>query len=308
MRGTCLASERLLNFWRSWSNSDTLNQPGTPSGLEPRMKHVTHFDGDIDDLAFVPTMGALHEGHLSLIKRARELGKKVLVSVYVNPTQFESEADLTKYPKTLERDLELSAEAGADFLWTPTVAEIYPEGLDNVKLIPAGHIGDLYEGVARPNHFSGVLTVINRLFSIAKPRYAIFGEKDFQQLFLIRKFAQDNFPKIEIISGATIRDKHGIALSSRNSRLSDSEMEIAQVLPRARVKASQTSATKLRDELVAVLAAQPGFTLDYVAIVDPNTLLPVANDFQGQVQVLLAGWIGLVRLIDNFSYGLKGQL
>lgn len=272
------------------------------------MRHLTHFDGDIDDMAFVPTMGALHEGHLSLIKGARELGKKVLVSVYVNPTQFEWEADLTKYPKTLERDFELSAEAGADFLWTPTVAEIYPEGLDNVNLIPAGPIGDLYEGVARPNHFSGVLTVINRLFSIAKPRYAIFGEKDFQQLFLIRKFVQDNFPNIEIISGATIRDEHGIALSSRNVRLSDSEMEIAQVLPRARVKASQTSATKLRDELVAVLAAQPGFKLDYVAIVDPNTLLPVVNDFQGQVQVLLAGWIGLVRLIDNFSYRLKGQL
>ena len=260
-------------------------------------------------VALVPTMGALHDGHLALIKRAKELSNKVLVSVYVNPTQFESSSDLAKYPKTLAQDLELAASAGADYLWSPSVDEIYPEGLANVALIPAGPLGDLYEGAARPNHFSGVLTVINRLFTLASPRYALFGEKDFQQLFLIKKFAQERFPNISVISGETIRDANGIALSSRNSRLSAAEMIIAQVLPRAQHTVKECdSLSSVQVALAQVFADEPGFTLDYVAIVDPETLLPVTGDFTGQVQVLLAGWIGSVRLIDNFSHRVKGRI
>ena len=275
------------------------------------MKHLTEFAEQIDALAFVPTMGALHDGHLALIRKAREFGKKVLVSVYVNPTQFESSDDLAKYPKTLSHDLELAQSAGADYVWTPSVQEIYPEGLANVELISAGPLGDLYEGASRPQHFSGVLTVINRLFTITNPRYAIFGEKDFQQLFLIRQFAHIKFPDTQIISGETVRNKNGIALSSRNSRLTSDELEIARVLPRTRERAqseNSSSVRTLKALLQSELNGQPGFTLDYAEVVDPTTLLPVSDDFQGSVQVLLAGWIGSIRLIDNFAFIVKGQI
>lgn len=275
------------------------------------MKHLTEFAEQIDALAFVPTMGALHDGHLALIRKAREFGKKVLVSVYVNPTQFESSDDLAKYPKTLSHDLELAQSAGADYVWTPSVQEIYPEGLANVELISAGPLGDLYEGASRPQHFSGVLTVINRLFTITNPRYAIFGEKDFQQLFLIRQFAHIKFPNTQIISGETVRNENGIALSSRNSRLTSDELEIARVLPRTRVRAqseNSSSVRTLKALLQSELNGQPGFTLDYAEVVDPTTLLPVSDDFQGSVQVLLAGWIGSIRLIDNFAFIVKGQI
>ena len=272
------------------------------------LKDLAVWSEPVEELAFVPTMGALHDGHLALIKSAKKFGKRVLVSVYVNPTQFESSTDLAKYPKTLSQDLELAAGAGADYLWTPSVEEIYPEGLANVQLISAGPLGDLYEGASRPNHFSGVLTVINRLFTLVNPRYAMFGEKDFQQLFLIKKFAEQQFPTISIITGETIRDGNGIALSSRNSRLSSDELEIAQVLPRAQ-KATRkfNSISDVQDALDKVFSAQSGFTLDYAEIVDPRTLLPVSSDFTGQVQVLLAGWIGSVRLIDNFAHHVKGR-
>jgi pantoate--beta-alanine ligase len=272
------------------------------------MRHIEVMREPIAELAFVPTMGALHDGHLALIKKAKNFGRQVLVSVYVNPTQFESSADLAKYPKTLERDLELASSAGADYLWTPSVDEIYPEGLANVKFVPAGALGDLYEGASRPNHFSGVLTVINRLFTITNPQYAIFGEKDFQQLFLIRKFARESFPNINIISEETIRDKNGIALSSRNSRLNEEELVVAQVLPRAQqVVKTSNELTSINAALSKVFGEQSGFTLDYAEIVDPLTLQPVSTSFTGQVQVLIAGWVGSVRLIDNFSHYVKGR-
>ena len=274
------------------------------------MRHLTSFTEHAGSMAFVPTMGALHDGHLALIKLARQFSEKVLVSIYVNPTQFESEDDLAKYPKTLANDLKLAASAGADWVWTPSVDEIYPEGIENVELVPAGPVGDLYEGASRPNHFSGVLTVINRLFSITKPRYAVFGEKDYQQLFLIKKFAQEKFPEIKIINGETIRDTNEIALSSRNSRLTSVELESARVLPTIQREVKSTHcicSSEIREVVHKVVNAQSGFTLDYVEVVDPATLLTVSDDFQGLVQVLFAGWIGSVRLIDNFSYEVKGQ-
>lgn len=181
----------------------------------------------------------------------------------------------------------------------------------SVELIPAGPLGDLYEGAARPQHFSGVLTVINRLFTITNPKYAIFGEKDFQQLFLIRQFARDKFPNTQIISCETIRDKNGIALSSRNARLSSEELEVARVLPRARVRVQAenvSSVPALQGLLYEELTRENGFILDYAEVVDPATLLPVSEDFQGPVQVLVAGWIGSIRLIDNFAFTVKGQI
>ncbi len=250
-------------------------------------------------------MGALHAGHQSLIRRARELADEVVVSIFVNPLQFENKDDLAKYPTTPKQDSELAKEAGATILWRPSYESIYPGEL---KKLSSGEIGRSFEGVHRPGHFDGVLTVVNRLFELCRPKYAIFGEKDFQQLFLIKKFAEQQFPAISISTGETIRDRNGIALSSRNSRLSSDELEIAQVLPRAQKAAQEfNSFSDVQDALDKVLSAQSGFTLDYAEIVDPRTLLPVSSDFTGQVQVLLAGWIGSVRLIDNFAHHVKGR-
>ena len=173
--------------------------------------------------AFVPTMGALHAGHQSLISQARELCDEVVVSVFVNPLQFEDKEDLAKYPRTPEKDEELAAAAGATVLWRPRYEDIYPA---QITKLSAGKLGEKFEGVHRPGHFDGVLTVVNRLFELVKPKYAIFGEKDFQQLFLITKMAAQLHPEIEIISAPTVRETSGLAMSSRNVRL-DSDARIA---------------------------------------------------------------------------------
>jgi len=250
-------------------------------------------------IAFVPTMGALHQGHISLVKEAKSLADKVVMSIFVNPTQFESVEDLAKYPRTLNADIQLAESAGVDLLWTPDVSEIYP---DKYKLIDAGEHGRIYEGHSRAGHFDGVLTVVNRLFEIVKPNYAIFGEKDFQQLFLIKEFSKRAHPKIEIISGRTIREDSGLALSSRNVRLSPEETNSALVISRALVMGSKKqSYLEIKSSVLAELATEIDFKLDYFAIVNPKSLLEVDQSHIGPVQLLLAGWVGSVRLIDNFA-------
>ena len=250
-------------------------------------------------IAFVPTMGALHQGHISLVKEAKSLADKVVMSIFVNPTQFESVEDLAKYPRTLNADIQLAESAGVDLLWTPDVSEIYP---DKYKLIDAGELGRIYEGHSRAGHFDGVLTVVNRLFEIVKPNYAIFGEKDFQQLFLIKEFSKRAHPKIEIISGRTIREDSGLALSSRNVRLSPEETNSALVISRALVMGSKKqSYLEIKSSVLAELATEIDFKLDYFAIVNPKSLREVDQSHIGPVQLLLAGWVGSVRLIDNFA-------
>ena len=250
-------------------------------------------------IAFVPTMGALHQGHLSLVKEAKSLADEVVMSIFVNPTQFESVEDLAKYPRTLNADIQLAESAGVDFLWTPDVSEIYP---DKYKLIDAGELGRIYEGHSRAGHFDGVLTVVNRLFEIVKPDYAIFGEKDFQQLFLIKEFSKRAHPGIEIISGKTIREDSGLALSSRNVRLSPEEKNSALVISRAlEIGRKEQSYAEIKSSVLAELATEIDFKLDYFAIVNPKSLLEVDQSHTGPVQLLLAGWVGSVRLIDNFA-------
>ena len=249
-------------------------------------------------IAFVPTMGALHQGHISLVKEAKSLADEVVMSIFVNPTQFESVEDLAKYPRTLNADIQLAESAGVDFLWTPDVSEIYP---DKYKLIDAGELGRIYEGHSRAGHFDGVLTVVNRLFEIIKPDYAIFGEKDFQQLFLIKEFSKRAHPGIEIISGKTIREDSGLALSSRNVRLSPEEKNSALVISRAlEIGRKEQSYAEIKSSVLAELATEIDFKLDYFAIVNPKSLLEVDQSHTGPVQLLLAGWVGSVRLIDNF--------
>lgn len=250
-------------------------------------------------IAFVPTMGALHQGHLSLVKEAKTLAGQVVMSIFVNPTQFESVEDLAKYPRTLSEDILLAEAAGVDILWTPDVSEIYP---DKYKLIDAGELGRIYEGHTRAGHFDGVLTVVNQLFEIVKPDFAIFGEKDFQQLFLLREFSKRTHPEIEIVSGKTIRENSGLAMSSRNVRLSPEQVNSALVISRALDKAGKKqSYAEMKSTALAELATELDFKLDYFAIVNPKSLLEVDESHIGPVQLLLAGWVGSVRLIDNLA-------
>ncbi|NDF02185.1 MAG: pantoate--beta-alanine ligase [Actinobacteria bacterium] len=250
-------------------------------------------------IAFVPTMGALHQGHLSLVKQAKTLAEQVVMSIFINPTQFESVEDLDKYPRTLIEDIKLAEAAGVDILWTPEVSEIYP---DKYKLIDAGELGRIYEGHTRAGHFDGVLTVVNRLFEIVKPDFAIFGEKDFQQLFLIREFSKRTHPEIEIVSARTIREISGLAFSSRNVRLSSEQAKSALVISRALDRASKKqSYAEMKDTALAELTSEIDFKLDYFAIVNPKSLLEVDQSHFGPVQLLVAGWVGSVRLIDNLA-------
>ncbi len=248
-------------------------------------------------VAFVPTMGALHAGHQSLIRIARDICDEVVVSVFVNPLQFEDKSDLAKYPKTPEIDEQLAKDAGATILWRPEVSDIYP---GNERKLSTGDLGKKFEGASRPGHFDGVLTVVNRLFELVKPKYAIFGEKDFQQLFLIKKMAAQLHPEIEIVAAPTIREASGLALSSRNVRLSTDGFITAQCISKAlRSAASQESIADRNSEL-ARLSNVPNFTLDYAEIIDEETF-DIATSNTLKTRAIVAGWVDGVRLIDNMA-------
>ena len=251
------------------------------------MKVVTHSSELPLACAFVPTMGALHAGHASLFKIAKSLSNHVVASIFINPLQFENPTDLAQYPRTPESDIELAASSGVTHLWLPKYEEIYPEGFERLTADP---IGNLFEGAARPGHFDGVVTVVRRLFDLVKPKVAIFGEKDFQQLFLIKKMAHD----IEIIAAPTIREKDGLAMSSRNSRLSEAGRTAASIMYRA-LKTAKSEA-----ELQELLKSEPLFTLDYAVFIDEQTFMPASPDTQ-KVRALVAGWIDGIRLIDNMA-------
>jgi len=241
--------------------------------------------------AFVPTMGALHAGHASLFKLAKTLSADVVASIFVNPLQFESEEDLSTYPRTPEIDIEIAASSGVTHLWLPKQNEIYPEGF---RKISAGPIGDIYEGKSRAGHFDGVLTVVRRLFDLVQPKVAIFGEKDFQQLQLIKRIADD----VEIITAPTIREADGLAMSSRNIRLTPEARVAAQVIYRA------LSQSKTEIDLREILATEPALTLDYADFIDENTFARAQSDTR-DVRAIVAGWINGVRLIDNVPMGIR---
>ena len=230
----------------------------------------------------VPTMGALHKGHQALIKRARELDKEVVVSIFVNPLQFTDAADLEKYPRTPETDIQIATLAGATEVWFPNYEEIYP---NEPVQISAGAVGDLYEGASRPGHFAGVLTVVNRLFEIVKPSAAVFGEKDFQQLWLIK----NHFRKIEIAAVPTVREFDGLALSSRNIRLTESDRAAALIISKA---------LKEPNRMHEILATEPAFKLDYAEIIDEKTFQLASATTQNK-RAIIAGWVNGVRLLDN---------
>ncbi|MEV5137931.1 pantoate--beta-alanine ligase [Streptomyces syringium] len=266
--------------------------------------------------AVVMTMGALHEGHATLIRSARELvgpAGQVVVTVFVNPLQFGAGEDLDRYPRTLDADVELAGRAGADAVFAPTVEEVYPGGEPQVR-ITAGPMGERLEGASRPGHFDGMLTVVAKLLHLTGPDVALFGQKDAQQLALIRRMARDlNFP-VEIVGVPTVREDDHLALSSRNRYLSEADRATALELSRALLtgaEAVEAGPAAVRDAARAVLdraaRSQPPLLLDYLALVDPSDFTEVPDDHTGEAVLAVAARVGTTRLIDNIPLYLGAQ-
>jgi len=255
-------------------------------------------------VGLVPTMGALHEGHLALIRKARSENDLVAVSIFVNPTQFVAGEDRETYPRDLARDLQLARSAGADLVFGPPVEEMYPKGFSTwveVEGLTQGLCG-----ASRPGHFRGVCTVVAKLFNICRPDRAYFGEKDAQQLAVIKKMVSDLDIPLAIVPCPTVRESDGLALSSRNVRLSPEARAQAPVLYRALsaaltlVENGERDARRLNDEICAVLAEADLAKIDYVEIVDADDLVPV-DVLAGPCLIALAVWFGKTRLIDNIT-------
>jgi pantoate--beta-alanine ligase len=254
-------------------------------------------------LAFVPTMGALHAGHMALIAEARKRADKVAASIFVNPTQFNDQDDLARYPRKGADDARMLKEAGCDLLWVPAVSDIYPEGF--ATSVHVSGISDRWEGEHRPGHFDGVATVVAKLFLAMKPDAAIFGEKDFQQLAVIRRMAVDLGLPLTIVGVPTVRDGDGLAMSSRNALLSPAEREKALALFRLLVDLADAIAggeavRPLIEKTVRNLSRNGFGPIDYVAYVDGATLEPLDRFHKGG-RLLAAAFLGKVRLIDNLA-------
>jgi pantoate--beta-alanine ligase len=249
-------------------------------------------------VALVPTMGALHEGHRTLIWAARERAASVVVSVFVNPTQFGPGEDFDRYPRTWDADLAALADEGADLVFHPAVHEVYPPGAVGVTVDP-GALGSVLEGAVRPGHFAGVLTVVAKLFGLVRPDLAFFGEKDYQQLTLIRAMARELALGVEVVGVPTVREADGLALSSRNRYLDPAQRAATVVLSRALRAASDAGphgADAVLDAARTVLAAEPSLALDYLALTAPDLgPAPAA----GPARLLVAARAGATRLIDN---------
>ena len=256
-------------------------------------------------VAFVPTMGALHKGHLQLIQIASQKCDIVVVSIFVNALQFGDSEDFDKYPRSLDSDYEASIAAGASIVFAPSTAEMFPTNFD--EYITPSLAANNFEGASRPGHFAGVVTVVNRLFDLVKPDVAIFGAKDFQQVSVIREMSQRLHPTIEIHRVDTIRDTDGLALSSRNSRLSPTARTKARVIPealfklRAEFQAGQLDISILKQIAHQILDSEQDLNIEYLDIVDCITLEKQAIASPGSSVVLFAGAIDGVRLIDNLE-------
>jgi pantoate--beta-alanine ligase len=261
-------------------------------------------------LGFVPTMGALHEGHLSLVRAARSHNQVVAASIFVNPLQFGPTEDFSKYPRTMERDKQLLETEKVDLLFAPPPDEMYPPGA--VTTVYVAELSEKLDGQSRPGHFKGVTTVVAKLFEIVRPDRAYFGQKDAAQVAVLRKMVHDLNMDVEVIVCPIVRERDGLAMSSRNAYLSAEQRKQALVLNRSlmRVQAladrGEKKAAVLRDAGEQVIAEEPGARLDYFAIVDVNTLDPVEDISKGAL-VALAAYVGTTRLIDNLVLHGPGQ-
>ena len=266
-------------------------------------EQIKQFKRDGRTIAFVPTMGNLHEGHLTLVKKARELADIVVVSIFVNPMQFDRADDLNNYPRTLEADLSKLTGEGVELVFTPTPEVMYPEGLDKQTFVEVPGISHMLEGASRPGHFRGVSTIVTKLFNIVQPDFACFGEKDFQQLAVIRQMTTDLALDIEVVGVATVREMDGLAMSSRNSNLTIDERQRAPVLART-MRWISSAIRGGRDDYASVIEdatdqlraadLQP----DEIFICDAKTLQAITSE-STQAVILMSAFLGKTRLIDN---------
>lgn len=272
-------------------------------------KRVARWRAIDEKVALVPTMGNLHAGHIALVKQARKLADRVVVSIFVNPMQFGPKEDFATYPRTPDADKLQLAVAGTDLLFTPEVDEVYPGGTERVSRVEVPAFDGILDGAARPGHFTGVATVVCKLFNMVQPDVAVFGEKDYQQLLVIRRMVADLRIAVQIIGHPTVREADGLAMSSRNQYLSKAERAQAPLLRRV---LSETGAL-LRDgsrdfagmqRQAAQRLEAGGFRPDYVEVRNADTLAPAGADDQRLV-VLAAAWLGKARLIDNFPMDLS---
>ena len=266
-------------------------------------EQIKQFKRDGRTVAFVPTMGNLHEGHLTLVKKARELADIVVVSIFVNPMQFDRTDDLNNYPRTLEADLSKLTAEGVELVFTPTPEVMYPDGLDKQTFVEVPGISHMLEGASRPGHFRGVSTIVTKLFNIVQPNFACFGEKDFQQLAVIHQMTTDLALDIEVVGVATVREMDGLAMSSRNSNLTIDERQRAPVLART-MRWVSSAIRGGRDDYASVIEdatdqlraadLQP----DEIFICDAKTLQAITSE-STQAVILMSAFLGKTRLIDN---------
>lgn len=254
-----------------------------------------------ETVALVPTMGSLHEGHKALVREATSQADRCVVSIFVNPLQFGTGEDFEEYPRSLVADEAFLADTLADIIFSPSAEVMYPEGLKAAPTLSAGDVGDSFEGASRPGHFDGVLTVVKRLFDYVSPDVAVFGCKDAQQLFVVRQMVEQRALPLRILEVDTVRDVDGLALSSRNTLLSEADRVHALEISRALTEAEKfTSATDALRAAQDILNVAPGLAVDYVDLVDPETFRPPA-DTAGirEGRLIIAATAGTVRLIDN---------
>lgn len=255
-------------------------------------------------VGFVPTMGALHEGHLSLLKRSQEKCDLSIVSIFVNPTQFNDPNDFLKYPKLLEKDIELLEDKNCDILFCPDVDEMYPNGLEERLNFPLGFLEEVLEGEKRKGHYQGVVTILNAFFNTIQPDFVFMGQKDFQQVMVVRAFTKVLFPNIQIISCPTERDSDGLAKSSRNLRLSADERQIALRLSQSlffiKNNINQNNPSKIIEQAKKFYLEHPNIQLEYLEMRDSNTLETLTYETwpKNNAVLLIAAFVGSIRLID----------
>jgi len=260
-------------------------------------------------IGYVPTMGALHEGHLSLISESNNTCENTVVSIYINPTQFAEGEDLDSYPKTIKSDLNILSKYKTDCVFLPSNAEMYPDGISTGNY--NNNLFNLLEGKSRPGFFKGVTTIVAKLFDVVQPSHAFFGKKDFQQLCIINKLVSDLQYPIQIVPCPIIREKNGLAMSSRNKYLTEHEFSIAAIIFKALehgkslLNNHERNCEKLKNEITKIIRSEPQLKIDYVSVANKSTLKEIEGKLGGEILVSVAAFLGQTRLIDNFTYSLR---
>jgi len=255
-----------------------------------------------ETVALVPTMGFLHDGHMELVRKARDVGDRVVVWIFVNPTQFEKSDDLDAYPRDLDRDLTMLRAENVDAVFTPEAIEIYPDGAETI--VETTRMANMLHGLVRPGHFRGVTTVVTKFFNIIQPDFAMFGEKDYQQLQVIKRMVRDLIMPIEIIGVPTVREDDGLAMSSRNVRLNEEERQAALVLSQSLDHAeamapARPTVTELQNQIASLIAKEPLARLEGCDIVEAESLGPIEGPISGPTAIMISVQVGPVLLIDQ---------